>query len=310
MPRTLQITVPSERTETILAEVTRLEGLLGLSVQRGASLKPPGDIISVEITSRDLHELMQLLERREVLTDPSSSLLTSQPLSVISPRRQGEISGDTSEATWEEMELTIARSSNMTVNGLWTMAAAGMIAALGILTDVLHLVIGAMVIAPGFEPISRVGLGLIGGGGVWRRGVLDTAKAYLTLIAAAFLITLLFRIGAPESLRGGIPYLSEGILKPHWLPITLPSAVVTVVASFAGALLVAANRALLTAGVMIALALVPSATLIGMGLAEWDLALAGRALLRWLFEVAGVLLLSLAVFSWKRSSVQKRRMHA
>lgn len=63
MPRTVQISVPPERTAEVLAEMQRLGGLLGLRLQRGASLEPEGDVISAEVTSAALHDLMRVLDR-------------------------------------------------------------------------------------------------------------------------------------------------------------------------------------------------------------------------------------------------------
>ncbi|MBM3492617.1 MAG: hypothetical protein FJX68_19690 [Alphaproteobacteria bacterium] len=48
------------------------------------------------------------------------------------------------------MELVIGKNSNMTGNALLVMLAAGVLAAIGIATNALHIVIGAMLIAPGY----------------------------------------------------------------------------------------------------------------------------------------------------------------
>lgn len=75
----------------------------------------------------------------------------------------------------------------MTAGKLGVMATAGFLAGLGLVSGTLHLVIGAMVIAPGFEPFSRLALGLIEGSRAWQRGLLDIAKGYAALAAGAAL---------------------------------------------------------------------------------------------------------------------------
>lgn len=59
--------------------------------------------------------------------------------------------------TWEELELSIGEDSTMTLDRTIVMFSAG----IGLLTGALHVVIGAMVIAPGFQPFARFVLGVI-----------------------------------------------------------------------------------------------------------------------------------------------------
>jgi uncharacterized membrane protein len=107
-------------------------------------------------------------------------------------------------------------------------------------------------------------------------------------------------------LGGEASYLPAGTLISYWLSIKPSSILVTAAASAAGAILVAANRSVLTAGVMIGLALVPSATIIGMGIAErqWEVAVLGAR--RWLVEAGLIAFFSLLVFLWKRVRVHQR----
>jgi uncharacterized membrane protein len=70
--------------------------------------------------------------------------------------------------------------------------------------------------------------------------------------------------------------------------------------------LISGHRTLLTAGVMVALSLVPAAALTCMALVagEWELAL--RAGGRWLLEALLVLTFSVLVFAWIRSQTRRR----
>lgn len=308
MPRSVQVTVPSEQTDALVEGIKNIEGLIGLSVQRGVSVRPRGDIVSIELLTPALHVLMRLLDRQGINSSTACCIRTSQPLGVIAAARSAEIARDASEATWEEMELTVARESNMTVNGLLLMASAGVIAAAGISTDALHLVVGAMVIAPGFEPVSRIALGAVARGIAWRHGLADTAKGYLALALAACLTALVLRAAGVAPLGGKAAYLPAGALTSYWSSLTFSGLLVTIVAGATGGLLIAANRSILTAGVMIALALIPAAALVGMALSVGDFGLLGKALLRWFVEVLIVCLTSAVVFSWKRDRVQRRKI--
>jgi hypothetical protein len=81
MPRTVEITVPSNRTDDLITEIKRIDGVIGLRMQRDISIQPPGDVVTIETTNRSLHSLMQLLDQCGVGQDPAvQSRPVSQPL--------------------------------------------------------------------------------------------------------------------------------------------------------------------------------------------------------------------------------------
>lgn len=47
MHRTIEINVPSTYTDTLIEELERLEHVITVSVLRGASIKPLGDVVTV-----------------------------------------------------------------------------------------------------------------------------------------------------------------------------------------------------------------------------------------------------------------------
>lgn len=306
MPRRVEIAVASDRTEALVERISALDGLIGLRVQPGVSRRPPGDVVTLDITNRGLPELVRLLSKHGVGSSADGSFSTSEPISVVSSSSAAEIVHDVSEATWEEMEVVIAKNSNMTRTAVLVMAISGAVATIGIATNALHVVIGAMLIAPGFQPIVRVALGIAGGGGAWRRGIVHTLQGYLALAAGAAATALLFPTLGKSPIGGEASYLPAGVLVSYWTTLTVPSLVVTTVAGAAGALLIATNRAILTAGVMVALALVPGAAIAAMALVAGEPGVAASGALRWAVEVVLVLLTALLVLLWKKSRVQRR----
>ncbi|MBW3625376.1 MAG: DUF389 domain-containing protein [Armatimonadetes bacterium] len=308
MPRVVTVTVPPERTDSLLQEIRDIEGILGLRAQKGISLQPPGDVITVEITNRSLPVLSCLLDECGIGHTDGSSITMSEPTSVVSSSSASAVAQDTSESTWEETEVMIGKESNMTASAMWCMAIAGMIAAVGIATNALHLVIGAMVIAPGFEPITRISLGWVSRSHGWQRGIKATALGYLAMLAGAVVATLLLRLFGTPPLGEKGSYLPPGTLITYWTSVTPASVLVTLMAGVAGALLVVTRRSVLTAGVMIALALVPAITIAGMAAVSGEMALAGRGMMRWTLEAGAVALASWLVFAWQQDRIQKRPM--
>lgn len=308
LQREVTIVVPAGRARALIAGIEAIPGILGLRWSQRESLRPEGDAIVVQVRSRSLHALMRLLAAEGVGTSSTTSISTSYLASVVSPDAAEGVGEETSDSTWEEIELEIGKESNMTVNGIIVMAIAGVLATIGIATNALHLVIGAMVIAPGFEPLTRIIVGVVARSSSWKRGVAHSALAYTALIVAAAATALLLLAIGTDPRGGGTTYFGPFALLPHMVSLSLPSLLASVVAGTGGALLVATDRAVLTAGAMIALALVPAAALIGIAAATMDLSLFLNATLRWTVEIVIVLTGSLAVFAWKGASVQKRRM--
>lgn len=305
MIRTIQTVVASETTDQLLAELRQVPGLLGLRVQRQGSVHPPGDVVSLDATNSSLHAIVRLLAGYRSGGDGELSILTTEPISAVSPSHSQWIARDSSESTWEEMQMRIGKDSNMTVNAMMVMFVAGVLAAVGISTNALHLVIAAMLIAPGFEPITRISLGLVAGGSAWRYGLADTAKGYVALLLGSALAAAALQAGN-KPLGEEASYLPAEVLITYWTSITATSVLLAVLASAAGAVVIATNRAVLTSGVMVALALIPSATITAMAVVTGAFQLAGIAAVRFVIEAGLVAAMSALVFAWKRYRVQKR----
>lgn len=306
MQKRVEVTVSPDRTDELIGLIQELDGVTGLQVERGISLRPPGDSVTAVLSSRSLHRLMRELHERRIGFSDGSSISTSDLASVITPKSREGIGRETSDLSWEEIEVEMGKESNMTSNALLLMATSGAVTAAGIATSTLHLVLGAMIIAPGFEPISRIALGVVTRGEAWYRGVKDVLKGYAALVAGAVLASLLLLLSG-KPLGGESTYLAPGALVSYWTTITAPGVLVSALAGAAGAILIASGRSVLTAGVLVTLALVPTATLVGMTLVAGDFPLLGRSLLRWLIDVALVAGMGIPVFLRHGSRLERRR---
>ena len=178
---------------------------------------------------------------------------------------------------------------------------------IGIASDALHLVIAAMVIAPGFEPMARIALGMAAHSSSWRRGARDTVKGYLALVAGAFAGGLIASLAGHSPLADPGGPLDPGSLASYWSSLTVLSALASAAAAVGGGVLIATNRTVLTAGAMIGLALVPSAALVGIGASAGQFDLAFQAVGRWALDVLLVVVSCWAVLAWKARRVHRRR---
>ncbi len=302
MPRTIEITVPSDKTGVLLEGLEGLTGVVGVALQRGSSINPPGDVITIQATNDGTRSVLDTLAALRVTE--GGSILTTETRSLISPRYQNGIDRESNETIWDEMAFLLRRETNLMGNYLALMGLAGAMAGVGLWTNTLHIVIGAMVIAPGFEPLLRVPFGLIGGGGrLTSGGLLSTAAGYLLVALGAAFTLLVLRAIEP----GASPDLETRSWVQYWSTVQSPGVLLSIVASAAGAVTITAQRSVLSAGVMIALALIPSISIAGMALAVGDLPLAGRGLVRWSVDVASVIIVGAAVLGLKQALIHRRR---
>lgn len=298
MARTIQLTVPSERTDTLLDDLQRIEPHT-LRIHRGASLRPPGDLVTLEVNNQRLTAVMRVAEDHGLGEPGGVALSTAEPLSLVS-HGYTALSREEGGTTWEELEREMSQDSTMTGDRVLVMAIAGVIAGLGIVSGSVHVVVGAMIIAPGFQPFARFVLGLVNRSRTWRGGLGDVFLAYGALVggsAAASILSVLLGASALDS--GASGYLGADPLVSYWTTTTWVGVAVGAVAAICGGLLLAINRTVLTAGVMVALALVPTAAIVPMALVAGDPALAGRAGLRFLIEVGLVVAGTGLVFARK-----------
>jgi hypothetical protein len=309
MPRTITISVEPSRTDALVADLADADGVLTLHRQDGASIRPSGDVVTVEVLDRRSSELFALLSRHGAGTEPGISVTTSEPDGMVSASSADEIAHDVSSSTFEEVEFTLDRETSMGPSQMAIMGVAGALAATGLATNAVHLVVGAMVLAPGFEPLLKAAFGPVVRSAAWRRGLGQVAKGYGALLAGSVVAAAILRVTGTELPAGTGGYLSEDILVTYWRTTTAAGTVVAVAAALAGALVVATNRAVLTAGVMIALALVPSAALVGVSVVAGDAGLAVDGGLRWVHDAVITVVVGAATFGLLR--IRRRRiLHA
>jgi hypothetical protein len=108
MARTVEVTVPSERTDDLVRELQCGPALLGLRVQRGVSLDPPGDVVSASLLTENMNDPMSLLDRWGAGRGRAVEVLTTAPTSLIKGEAERQaIARDAAGSTWEEMETEI-----------------------------------------------------------------------------------------------------------------------------------------------------------------------------------------------------------
>ncbi len=302
MPRTIEVSASPEIADSLLERLQKTDGIVGLSRHRGASLDPQGDILVIQTTNDGARPVFALLD--ELGVERNGAILTNSPRSLFSPKHKGQIDQESNETVWDEMAFHLRQETNIGFNYLALMFLSGAVAATGLWADKLHLIIGAMVIAPAFEPFVRIPFGLIAGPSeLTKRGIFSCASGYLALAGGALIAVLILRVIDPAAASD----LEARQWVRYWSSFSSPGVLVSIFAAIAGAIVVCGLRSVLTTGVMIALALVPSLSVAAMAIGMGDLPLAWKGVLRWGVDAGIVMFVSAVVISAKQRMLHRRK---
>jgi len=303
--RSFEVSVPASATDEVIASLEGLDEVVSLTVERGASIKPPGDAITVHSLNSGAGEVLRVIEG--AYTHGAVSIATGDLASLVDREHAEAIITDTDEALWEETEVGLRHQSRPTHNYMLLMAAGGAIAATGFLstppTQTVAFV-SASVIAPGFEPLAKVPFGLALGR--WRtvlRGLRSALVGYFLIVLAAALAYLLLEATGATTLKN---FLGNKELDKLSNPISL-DILVSSAAAVAGVIMVATRRFALLAGPLMALALIPSAAMAGVAAVTGEGKLVLQGLERLGIDVVLIVALGLLVIILKQALVHRRR---
>lgn len=304
MHRSIDITTPPAATSELLAALHVNEHVIGVSLHAGAGVKPPGDVVSVQVLNRGANEVLRAAARAQ--EHGAISIVTADLESLIDPQHKKAVARDVDEALWEEAETGLRHQGGLTINFLLLMAFGGAVATAGFLvTPSTRSIafVAAAIIAPGFEPLAKIPIGVVlRRPSVAWRGARSATVGYLVLGAAAALTFTVLRVtGATEA----SVFLENSELDV----LSHPSGadlVLSVGGAVTGVLMMIANRRSVIAGPLIAIALVPAATMPAMAatLGHGDLVLEG--LERLTIDVVLVIVLGSAVVAFKQATFHRR----
>jgi hypothetical protein len=188
MPRQIEFAGSTDHCRRLLDALKEHPGIARITLQSGASIHPEGDVLTVEAANQASGEVVNALSDMGLLT--TGAVTISEPNATIAPDAARSIDEEGNDAIWEEIGAMMRQDTNPSFNFLALMALAGAVAAFGIVSDTIHIVVGAMLIAPGFEPLLRVVFGALGDWHSAVAGLKATVAGYLVLALSAGLAVL------------------------------------------------------------------------------------------------------------------------
>lgn len=263
----LRIAVPAALSNDVVGILSSDPAVSSLSVLRGGSVEPPGDLVLADVAREATTDIVDRLRATGL---PEEGTLHVEPVRAWLSRRglQAEKLAPGSSAdsvVWLDVVQRAYEESELN----WTygtfMVLATLIAGVAIIVDSQVLVIGAMVLGPEFGAVAALGVALVRRRfALLRRAARTLVVGFLLAIAVTTLASLLGRaLGwvTLEDVTGKRPDTAFIYTPDKW------SFIVAVIAAAAGVLSLTSARVGGLSGVFISVTTVPAAGNVALGLA-------------------------------------------
>jgi uncharacterized hydrophobic protein (TIGR00271 family) len=309
----IRVVSPASATGLLLARLAALPGIQNLIVLEGAARRPDGDAVLFDVHDSAANPVFRAL--RDLGLDRDAPITVEQVDASLTAtaRPGGQIGSPAREIApvWEMVEATIRGGAVYSPSFFVLLAIAGLIGAVGILTNSQILIVGAMVVGPEYNAIIAAALGITKRD---RGAVRDGLLALVSGFFAAIVVTLAFGVAvraagkAPKLYLVGIRPVSDLINTPNVF-----SVVVAVLAGIVGVVSLTESRANALIGVFISVTTVPAAADIGVSLAFGSWHEAGGSALQLLLNVVLLIAVGAAGLNaqraiWRRRGVRQRTL--
>jgi uncharacterized hydrophobic protein (TIGR00271 family) len=263
----LRVVSPPDVTGTVMPMLHSEPAVMNLTMLPGAVSNPDGDAVQFDVLEGAANEVIGRL--RALGLDQRGSIVLENidtSISALADRataRQGRYQQFT--PVWAQVESRIALDGTFPPSWFALLVIAGLIGAVGILTNSQILIVGAMVVGPEYGAILSLAFGLDGRDfSRVRRSAAALVVGFTLATVGALLLALIIR-GAglePRAYSLGIRPVSDLINSPNWF-----SVIVALLAGVVGVVSLTEARSSTLIGVFISVTTVPAASDTGVSLA-------------------------------------------
>jgi uncharacterized hydrophobic protein (TIGR00271 family) len=256
----VQVVSPASLTGPLLERLTAAPGVQNLVVLREAVHRPQGDAIHFDLSEAAANPVFR--ELRDLGLARLGSISVQRVDATLTARtggaalETGALRPETAPV-WEMVEAIIRGGAVYAPSFYVLLTIAGLIGAVGILTNSQILIVGAMVVGPEYNAIIAVALGLSTRD---RPPVRDGLLALLWGFLAAMVVTLLFGLAVrasgktPTQFLDGVRPVADLINTPNMFCV-----IVAVLAGLVGVVSLTEARANALIGVFISVTTIPAA---------------------------------------------------
>ncbi len=299
----LRLVVPAESSNRVLAVLTEHASIINVAHWPGVALKPPGDVLTCDIATEDtsvlLEELRSLGVHRSgsIAVDPIGLSISDAAIAA----EQAAEGAPADAVIWEGVEANTSDASELNASFLMFLTLATLIAAIGILTDSVVLIIGAMVVGPEFGPLAGVCVAAVQRrmALAWRSLVALVIGFPIAIVATWWLVIGLHAAGLAPA----------GLARNQTLFISHPDAysvLVALLAGVAGMLSLSTAKSSALVGVLISVTTVPAAANVGVAAAYSDAHELSGAALQLGVNIAAVLIAGVGTLAVQRALFIRR----
>jgi uncharacterized hydrophobic protein (TIGR00271 family) len=264
----LRIVAAPDLASRVLHALSSRPSVINIVHLPGVARRPDGDLILCDVAREDAS--LVLAELRELGVDRTGTIALETIDTAISDAarlaERAAVGSPADAVVWEEVENRTSESAELSFSFLAFMVLATLIAGVGILTDSVILIIGAMVVGPEFGPLAGLCVALVQQRlSLARRSLVALAVGFPAAIAATYVGTVLLR-----SADQGPDELSA---HPATLFISSPdvfSVIVALLAGVAGVLSLSTAKSGALIGVLISVTTIPAAANVGVAAAYRD----------------------------------------
>jgi uncharacterized hydrophobic protein (TIGR00271 family) len=263
----LRVASPPDVTGVLMPMLRSEPAVMNLTVLPGAVSHPDGDAVHFDVLHGSANEVIGRL--RDLGLDRRGSIVLENidtSISALADRataRRGRYHEFT--PVWAEVESRIALEGTFPPSWFTLLIIAGLIGAVGILTNSEILIVGAMVVGPEYGAILSLAFGVTRHD--WARVRHSTAAlviGFTLAVVSALLLALIIRGASltPKAYSLGIRPVSSLINTPNWF-----SVIVALLAGVVGVVSLTEARSATLIGVFISVTTIPAASDTGVSLA-------------------------------------------
>ena len=297
----VRVVSPAALTERLADRLVVAPGVQNVMVQAGAARRPDGDAVQFDVRDGTANPVFEALRElgldrdRVICVERVDATLTGQGVAAAD---RGVLRQETAPI-WEMVDAVIRQGEAYAPSFYALLTAAGLIGAVGILTNSQILIVGAMVVGPEYNAIMGVALGIT------KRNRAEAQDGLLALCGgflAAIAVTLLFGLAVRAS--GKTPVLFLHGVRPVADLINTPNAfsvIVAVLAGVVGVVSLTESRANALIGVFISVTTIPAAASVGLSIAYSSWGEAGGSMVQLLLNVILLIVVGAAGLSSQRA---------
>jgi uncharacterized hydrophobic protein (TIGR00271 family) len=233
---------------------------------RGSARRPDGDAVQFDLLTRFANPVLRELRAR--VQDQGSVVIQNVDAAINGPGDPGEHRGQRYgevPPVWEMVESKIREGGQYPLSFYALLVIAGLIGAVGILTNSQILIVAAMVVGPEYGAIMATALGFDRADGhAVRQGLAALIAGFAMAVVATLIFGLLIRWSGetPRPYDAGVRPVSDLINSPNVF-----SVIVALLAGVVGVVSLTESRANALIGVFISVTTIPAASDMGLSVA-------------------------------------------